>query len=100
MSNRSITTNKLSEVPLDLRASAFVILDKDKGSCWPKLTRLSLVECIPLSLVWVLPVYQSCYSYFTWDIASNYLKILISVEIQIILLVLEGNYREDQKGTS
>ncbi|MBE8968406.1 hypothetical protein IQ277_19925 [Nostocales cyanobacterium LEGE 12452] len=52
MSNQSITTNKFSEVPLDLRASTFVTVRK--GSWWLRLTTLFLVDCTLLFVAWVL----------------------------------------------
>ncbi|MDZ8077730.1 MAG: sugar transferase [Nostoc sp. DcaGUA01] len=91
MSNQSIATNKLSEVPLDLRASAFVRVRK--GSWWLRLTTLFLVDWTLLSLAWILAGYQSSY----WDISSHYLPILITIGIQIGSLALEGIYREGQK---
>ncbi|MEH2068459.1 MAG: sugar transferase [Nostoc sp.] len=95
MSNQSIETNKLSEIPLDLRASAYVRVRK--GSWWLRLTTLFLVDCTLLSLAWVLAGYQSSYINFTWHTLSDYLPILISIGIQIGSLAIEGIYREGQK---
>lgn len=95
MSNQSITTNKFSEVPLDLRASSFVRVRK--GSWWLRLTTLFLVDYTLLSLAWILAGYQSSYNNFTWYIPSNYLPILITIGIQIGSLAVEGIYREGQK---
>jgi hypothetical protein len=52
MSNQSITTNKFSEVPVDLRASSLVRVRK--GSWWLRLTTLFLVDFALLSLAWLL----------------------------------------------
>ncbi|MEH2137194.1 sugar transferase [Nostoc sp.] len=95
MSNQSITTNKFSEVPLDLRASSFVRVRK--GSWWLRLTTLFLVDYTLLSLAWILAGYQSSYDSFNWYIPSNYLPIFITIGIQIGSLALEGIYREGQK---
>lgn len=82
MSNQSIATSKLNEVPLDLRASSFVKVRK--GSWWLRLTTLFLVDCTLLSLAWFLAGSQSSYDYLTWNVSSNYLPILITIGIQII----------------
>ena len=95
MSNQSITTNKFSEVPLDLRASSFVRVRK--GSWWLRLTTLFLVDYTLLLLAWVLAEYQSSYGDFSWYIPSHYLTILITIGIQIGSLAVEGIYREGQK---
>lgn len=95
MSNQSITTNKFSEVPLDLRASTFVTVRK--GSWWLRLTTLFLVDCTLLFLAWVLAAYQSTYEHFYWYIPIHYLPILTAIGIQIGSLAIEGIYREGQK---
>ncbi|WP_448268499.1 hypothetical protein [Nostoc sp. DSM 114159] len=95
MSHQSITTNKFSEVPLDLRASTFVTVRK--GSWWLRLTTLFLVDCTLLFLAWVLAAYQSTYGHFSWYTTSHYLPILTAIGIQIGSLAVEGIYREGQK---
>jgi exopolysaccharide biosynthesis polyprenyl glycosylphosphotransferase len=95
MSNQSIATNKLSEVPLDLRASSLVKVRK--GSWWLRLTTLFLVDYTFLSLAWVLAGSQFSYRHFNWYIPSNYLLIFITIGIQIGSLAIEGVYREGQK---
>lgn len=94
MSNQSIATNKLSEVPLDLRASSIVKVRK--GSWWLRLTTLFLVDCTLLSLAWILAGYQSADS-FSSGSSINYFPIFITIGIQIGSLALEGVYREGQK---
>lgn len=81
--------NALRNVPLDLRAPAFVKLRK--GTWWLRLLTLISVDALVLSGAWLLSEYHTHSISPFWNTSNSQIPGLVLV--QIAALFLQGSYR-------
>ncbi|WP_414543957.1 sugar transferase [Nostoc sp. CCY0012] len=100
MTNKTLTTNQLSEVALDLRTPVFDLRAPAfsrlrKGSWWLRLITLIAADASLLTLAWVLALHHAASVDPLGNTQITYIPLL--VVIQIAALAIQGIYQSGKK---